>query len=130
MDIVHLRDVKKKLVETRTIQWLIADEGAFQSDLCTCNVVELAPGSCAKPPHSHSEEEEAVYVLEGKGEMCSAEGKSYPVEAGTFLLLRKNEIHMLSNNSDAPLKVICFFPSKTHVSKYTFHPMQSVGLAE
>lgn len=62
--------------------------------------------------------------------MRSAEGRSYPVEAGTFLLMLRHEIHMLNNTGDASLKAVCFFSGKTDVGKYTIHPMQSAGLEE
>lgn len=130
MDVIKLDDVAKNQVNCRSLQWLVADNGALQSDLCSCCVVDILPGASAKPPHSHTAEEEAIFILEGKGEMRSAEGKCYPVEPGSFLLMRVNEIHMLNNTGDANLKAICFYSSKTDVGKYILHPMQSVGLED
>lgn len=130
MDVIHLRDVAKTQINSRCLQWLVADNGPLQSDLCSCCIVEILPGASAKPPHSHTDVEEAIYVLDGRGEMCSAEGRSYPVEAGTFLLMRRHEIHMLNNNGDVNLKAICFYSSNTNVEKYTLHPMRAVGVEE
>lgn len=130
MDIIHLKDVDKKQVNSRTLQWLVADHGAFQSDLCSCCVVEMLPGTSAKPPHSHTDEEEAIFILEGRGEMRATDGECFPVEAGTFLLMRRHEVHMLNNTGTANLKAICFYSSNTDVSKYTLYPMQEVGLED
>lgn len=130
MDIIRDRDVEKKQIESRTLQWLIADNGAIQSELCSCCIVEMQPGSTAKPPHSHGTEEEAIYVLEGRGVIMTEGGASHPVEKGSLVLMRLNEIHMLCNNGDENLRAICFYSDKTDVSKYTMHPLSAVGMEE
>ena len=128
MDVVHRRDIKKNQVNERYLQWMVADGGALQSKLCACCIVEILPGGSAKPPHSHTDEEEAIYVLAGRGEMLAAGGERHPVEAGTFLLVRQNEVHMLHNNGEEGLTAICFYSSNTDVGKYTLYPMQAVGM--
>lgn len=130
MNIVHERDVEKKQINSRYLQWLIADSGAIQSELCSCCIVEIQPRGSAKPPHAHTYEEEAIYILEGHGLMMTEGGKSDSLEPGSFLLMRLNEIHMLYNNSDESMKAICFYSSKTDVSKYQIYPMESVGMEE
>jgi len=126
MDIILDKEVEKRAVETRFLQWIVSDDGAIQSDKCACCIVEMMPGSTAKPPHSHAKEEEAIYVLEGNGEIITEGGVSHPVEKGSFILMRCNEIHMLCNNGNVALKAICFYSDNTDVSKYTFYPMEVV----
>lgn len=128
MNIIQDRDVEKRQIESRKLQWLISDDGAIQSELCACCIVEMQPGSTAKPPHSHADEEEVIYVLEGRGEMITGGGERNPVEKGSLIMMRRNEIHMLCNNSDAPMRAICFYSGNTDVSKYTFYPMEAVGM--
>lgn len=130
MDIIQDRDVEKKQVESRYLQWIIADNGAIQSDLCSCCIVEMQPGSSARPPHSHTSEEEAIYVLEGRGAMLTEGGERHPVEKGSLILMRRNEIHMLCNDSEETMRAICFYSDKTDVSKYTLYPMEAVGMKE
>jgi quercetin dioxygenase-like cupin family protein len=83
-------------------------------------------GASAKPPHSHPDCEEAIYILSGTGEMILEGGESRPVEAGTFLLIRKNEVHLLKNTGSEPMKALCFYSSPTHIGKYQFYPMEVV----
>ena len=130
MDIIREQDVEKKQIESRYLQWLIADDGAVQSELCSCCIVEMNPGSTAKPPHSHANEEEVIFILEGRGAMITEGGKSNTVEKGSLIVMRRNEIHMLCNDSDEVMRAICFYSDKTDVSKYTFHPLESVGITE
>lgn len=130
MDIVNEKDVEKRPIGIRTLQWMISDDGAIQSDLCSCCIVEMQPGCTAKPPHSHTNEEEAIYIIEGCGVMMAAGGVKHVVEQGSFILARRNEIHMLCNESDRPMKAICFYSDKTDVSKYTLYPMSAVGMED
>jgi quercetin dioxygenase-like cupin family protein len=89
-------------------------------------MVQLQPWASASPPHSHADCEEAIFILSGIGEMLLMDGDAKPVEAGTFLLLRKNEIHMLKNTSKELMKAICFYFSPTDNSKYDFYDIKMV----
>jgi len=90
----------------------------------------MEPGSTAKPPHSHSDCEEAIYILEGEGELLAEGGSATQIRPGSFLLMRKDQIHMLSNNGSVPLRAICFYSAPTDVSRYTMHSAKTVGLSE
>ena len=129
MDIIHESEVAEVHVNSRTLQWLVANEGALASDECTCCIVNLEPGCTAKPPHSHFDCEEAIFVLEGEGELL-AEHSSTPIRTGSFMLMRKGQVHMLSNNGNQPLRAICFYSAPTDVSRYTMHPIEAVGMTE
>lgn len=130
MDVIHERNVEAKRVNSRKLQWLVADNGTLQSEHCSCCIVEIPPGESARPPHSHMQEEEAIYVLEGRGQMLGADGEAHPVEPGSFMLMRLNQIHMLDNNGTEPLRAICFYSANTDVSKYTIYPIEAVGKSE
>jgi mannose-6-phosphate isomerase-like protein (cupin superfamily) len=113
-------------VEDRILQWVVAEKGYIPSDLCSCCIVQFQPGASAKPPHSHPDCEEVIYILSGSGEMVLEGGKSRAVSEGTFLLMRKNEIHLLKNTGPGMLKAICFYSASTDNSKYNFYPMEKV----
>jgi mannose-6-phosphate isomerase-like protein (cupin superfamily) len=58
--------------------------------------------------------------------MLLKDGAVKPVDAGAFLLLRKDEIHMLKNTGKEIMKAICFYSSPTDNSKYDFYDMKVV----
>jgi quercetin dioxygenase-like cupin family protein len=122
----HIDQVPEIPVNDRVLQWLVAGKGQVQSELCSCCVVQFKEGASAKPPHAHPDCEEAIYILSGSGEIVLEKGKSRTVKEGSFLLLRKNEIHLLKNTGQGIMKAICFFSSPTDNSKYDFFPMESV----
>ena len=130
MNIVHESEVPAVQVNTRTLKWLVGKEGHFASGDCACCIVCFEPGSAAKPPHSHSDCEEAIYILEGEGELLTEGGSATPVRRGSFLLMRKDQVHMLSNNGSMPLRAVCFYSAPTDVSLYTTHPIEAVMPAD
>jgi quercetin dioxygenase-like cupin family protein len=118
--------VPKIQVNDRILQWIVAENGQVSSDYCSCCIVQFQAGASAKPPHSHPDCEEAIYVLSGGGEMLLEGGEARAVTAGTFLLLRKNEIHLLRNTGREVMKAVCFYSSPTDTGKYHFYPMETV----
>jgi uncharacterized cupin superfamily protein len=72
-----------------------------------CSLLRLEPGKTAYPAHIHYGNEEAVYVLEGKGSMRLGDEK-IPVQAGDYIAMPvAGPAHQLINDSDAALEYLC-----------------------
>lgn len=68
--------------------------------------VVIAPGFESTEAHIHHIEEEAVYVLDGKGAV-ELDGERFPIGAGDFIgLPAGGPSHVFVNNSDAPLTLL------------------------
>jgi mannose-6-phosphate isomerase-like protein (cupin superfamily) len=126
MEVVHTDYVPEIQVEDRILQWITGPKGQISSGCCSSCIVKFRAGASARPPHSHRDCEEAIFLLSGDGEMLLENGRSEPVKAGDFLLMRKNEIHMIRNTGNEEMKVLCFYSAPTDNSKYDFHPLKSV----
>lgn len=126
MEVIHTEEVPEQKVEDRLLQWIAGGKGQAHSDFCSSCIVKFKSGSSAKPPHSHPDCEEAIFILSGSGEMLLEGGRSSPIREGDFLLMRKNEIHLLQNTGREEMKAICFYSAPTDNSKYDFHPMEAV----
>jgi quercetin dioxygenase-like cupin family protein len=113
-------------VNDRILKWLVGDNGQITSEQCSCCIVQFEPGASAKPPHSHPDCEESIYILCGSGEMLLEGGKFEAVREGSFLLMRKNEIHLLRNTGKDVMKAVCFYSSATNNTKYDLYPMERV----
>jgi mannose-6-phosphate isomerase-like protein (cupin superfamily) len=75
-------------------------------------VVEIAaakPNDNPRGPHVHSDFEECIYVLSGRGTM-HAESGDYHAGPGDILLVPPGEKHMTVNEGREPLVLLCFFP--------------------
>ena len=60
------------------------------------------------PPRGYQHHFEAVFVLEGEGEVeCLDDGKVYPISAGTFYALDKHDKFVI--RSKTQIRAICIF---------------------
>ena len=74
-----------------------------------CSLYEVPPGKRAWPRHYHLANEEAIFVLEGRGMLRIGE-KEVAISAGDYVTLLAGEegSHQTINTSDAPLRYLCF----------------------
>src|SRR4026209_2334666 len=64
----------------------------------------LPPGTFV-PPHIHADQDEFIYVLEGKFALI-LDGKGAPAPAGDLIRLPMRVMHGLFNKSDQPIKCL------------------------
>jgi uncharacterized cupin superfamily protein len=69
---------------------------------------ELPPGKTAFPAHWHSANEEALFILEGRGTLRMG-SESIAVREGDWVTLPSGpeHAHQLVNDGDAPLRYLC-----------------------
>ncbi|HZI92929.1 MAG TPA: cupin domain-containing protein [Patescibacteria group bacterium] len=73
-----------------------------------CSLYELAPGQQSFPYHYHCANEEAIFVLDGKGTLRLPTGE-VAIESGDYVALPPGEksAHQVINGSNAPLRYLC-----------------------
>lgn len=90
-----------------------------------CSLFEVKPGKCAFPHHAHSRNEEAIYILEGKGMLRMGSGKNekqIEIKSGDYISLLPdlNKAHQLINTSDQKLRYLCI--STTYLPEVVIYP--------
>lgn len=72
-----------------------------------CSLYEIPSGHKSWPYHYHTNNEEAVFVLEGKGKLRQ-KNKTISIRKGDYISLPKGEKggHRIINNSDSPLRYL------------------------
>jgi mannose-6-phosphate isomerase-like protein (cupin superfamily) len=70
-------------------------------------VVQL--GDALRAAHHHSEFEECIYTLSGRGTTFADSGE-YEMRPGDTLLMPPGEKHVTRNTGSEPLVLLCFFP--------------------
>ncbi len=115
-NVVNLRDVQPMVREMGerfgfTARWLGPQAGA---QALGCAWYEQAPGRTAFPRHFHTTNEEALFVLEGQGEVTIGD-RVVPVEAGDFVSfpVGPEHAHSTKNAGSGPLRYLCFSTAKT-----------------
>jgi quercetin dioxygenase-like cupin family protein len=103
-------DAKRLGLPGRTALELVSGEKGARA--ITLRLVEIpvpSPGETPRGPHQHSDFEECIYVLSGRG-TTHADSGTYELRAGDALLVPPGEKHVTRNTGNEPLLLLCFFP--------------------
>jgi len=101
-------EVERLHLPGRDVRVLIGTDRLEAKNL-TMGVCEIPPRG-AMDAHSHESEEEAMYVLQGRGRVV-IDGNPEVIEPGTAVYLPVGSEHHTINESDEVLKfVFCFSP--------------------
>lgn len=73
------------------------ETGAFE--------LTIPPNANVPPPHSHTDNEELIYVLEGALQY-SVDGKTRDLRAGESMFTPKGSVHSFSNPFETPAKAL------------------------
>jgi quercetin dioxygenase-like cupin family protein len=116
---LHENDVEGIDLPGRNLRWLVNSEllGAKYMSVC---VISVAPGETVRPAHSHPNGEETIYIITGRGRVM-VEGEVSPVSEGSVVLFPQGKVHMLQNNGQTEMKVVCFFAPATNLDNYKFY---------
>jgi quercetin dioxygenase-like cupin family protein len=103
-------DAKRLGLPGRTALEIVSGEkGAHAVTLRLVEIPVPTPGETPRGPHQHSDFEECIYVLAGRGTTYADSG-TYEMQAGDALLVPPGEKHVTRNTGDQPLMLLCFFP--------------------
>lgn len=82
-----------------------SDNDSNYMSICT---VEIQPSDRVAPAHMHTNSEEAVYIIAGKGKALIGDEIS-DIGPGTLLYFPEDVPHMLWNTGDELMKGVCFY---------------------
>jgi quercetin dioxygenase-like cupin family protein len=115
---LHENDVEGLDLPGRNLRWLVNAELLGAKHLSAC-VIKVAPGETVRPAHSHPNGEEVIYIIAGSGRVM-IEGEVSAVREGSVVLFPQGKVHMLQNNGQTEMKVVCFFAPATNLDNYKF----------
>jgi uncharacterized cupin superfamily protein len=109
-----------RLIDIESLEWLESSHGErfghrrkslagpAGGRMLGCSLYELPPGRRAFPYHWHSANEEAIYVLSGRGRLRLADAE-VPLAQGDYVacLVGEQGAHQVINDSEEPLRYIC-----------------------
>jgi quercetin dioxygenase-like cupin family protein len=115
---LHENDVEGLDLPGRNLRWLVNAELLGAKHLSAC-VIKVAPSETVRPAHSHPNGEEVIYIVAGSGRVM-IEGEVSAVREGSVVLFPQGKVHMLQNNGQTEMKVVCFFAPATNLDNYKF----------
>jgi quercetin dioxygenase-like cupin family protein len=95
--------------EGRSI-WVIGDRytikcGGNDTSGAYALIEALVPPGSGPPPHIHTREDEAFYILDGELEF-HAEGRSFAATTGAWVTLARGSLHFFRNNGSKPARML------------------------
>ena len=109
MNTINFSDVEKKSLPKREVRVLIGSSSPISSDSMTFGVCTVSP-STKMDPHTHSNEEEIIYIISGSGYVEIDETKEN-IKSGTAIRIPKGSTHSIYNQSHENMNfTFCFNP--------------------
>lgn len=121
MKIIHETEVEEKAPPGRFLRWIVSADSGLDAQFCSSCVMRVQPGSTVSPAHSHPDGEELIYIISGEGKVY-VDGVIKPIREGNAILFEKGSIHMVRNDGNEEMKVVCFYAPRTSIEEYKFHP--------
>ena len=87
---------------------ILMDGDTVGTRYLTENLTRIGPGLALPHPHSHTDIEEIVFVLEGEGEIWM-DGDTFAVTQGDSVFYPPGSKHTVRNTGDTTLALLCFF---------------------
>jgi quercetin dioxygenase-like cupin family protein len=104
----------------KALEIVSGERGARGVTLRLVEIPVAQSGKISRGAHQHTDFEECIYVLAGRG-TTSADSGEYPLKPGDTILIPPGEKHVTRNTGDEPLVLLCFFPV-ADISKATKEP--------
>jgi quercetin dioxygenase-like cupin family protein len=112
----------------RAMEIVSGERGARGVTLRLVEIPVVQPGDALRAAHHHSEFEECLYTLSGRGTTYADSGE-YEMRPGDTLLMPAGEKHVTRNTGNEPLVLLCFFPV-ADIAAATKEPGVSSGTAK
>lgn len=93
----------------KALEIVSGNRGSRSVTLRLAEIPVAQPGESSRAAHSHSDFEECIYVLSGRGTTFADSGE-YPLQPGDTLLMPAGEKHVTRNTGTEALLLLCFFP--------------------
>lgn len=93
----------------KAMEIVSGERGARGVTLRLVEISAVKPGEPLRAAHQHSEFEECIYTLSGRGRTFADSGE-YEMRPGDTLLMPAGEKHVTRNTGSEPLVLLCFFP--------------------
>jgi quercetin dioxygenase-like cupin family protein len=107
--VVHVTEASKHNFDWGTITWLHSGASSGSEELTLGEVV--IKSGCANPMHSHSNCEEALYLLEGELQHSCGDEPSYLLQPGSAIVIQRGIPHNAKCISDCDAKMVAAYSS-------------------
>ena len=109
MNTVNIEKIAEISLPKREVRVLVGSGSPISSNCMTFGVCTVPP-TTKMDPHTHSREEEIIYVLSGHG-YVEIDGTKEKIKTGSVIKISKGSSHIMCNESDEDMNfTFCFNP--------------------
>jgi quercetin dioxygenase-like cupin family protein len=105
--IVNLNEVPVGKITGREIRDLISGQTVGSKGI-SLRITDVLPRATSFPAHIHTDSEEVILVLSGRGEIKIGE-EVFPMKPGDAIWLPKGVPHLIRNVGDEVMRMACSF---------------------
>ncbi len=107
--IMNIDDVAVSRITGREIRDLV-NEKTLGSEGISLRITDVLPGETTYPGHIHTECEEIIFLLSGRGEI-KIEDDIFSIIQGDAIYLPKGAKHLIRNTGKETMRMACSFTS-------------------
>jgi len=107
--IVNLNEVPVGKITGRETRDLISGKTVGSKGI-SLRIADVLPGAICTPGHVHTECEEVIFILSGKGEIKIGE-ETFPMKVGDAIHLPTGVPHLIRNTGKEVMRMACSFSS-------------------
>jgi mannose-6-phosphate isomerase-like protein (cupin superfamily) len=107
--VVHMDEVPVGRITGRETRDLINGKSAGSRGI-SLRITDVLPGETCFPGHIHTECEEVILILSGKGEIKIGE-ETFPMKKGDAVYLPTGLKHLIRNDGEEVMRMACSFSS-------------------
>jgi mannose-6-phosphate isomerase-like protein (cupin superfamily) len=107
--VVNVNEVPVGKIPGREIRDLINGKTVGAKTI-SLRITDVLPGEVCTPGHTHTECEEAIFILSGKGDIKIGE-EVFPMKAGDAIFLPIGVGHLIRNTGQETMRMACSFSS-------------------
>ncbi len=126
MAVINTNEIEFKKLPGRNLKW-ICNETLLGAQYLTSCIGRIPVGQTVNPAHAHPDGEELVYIIKGEGRVW-IDGEISSFIAGSAILFPQNSIHMVQNNGEEEVEMICFYAPPADTSTYKYY--ENVGFSK
>ena len=107
--VVNVNEVPVGKIPGREIRDLINGKTVGAKTL-SLRITDVLPGEVCTPGHTHTECEEVIFILSGKGDIKIGE-EVFPMKVGDAIYLPTGVGHLIRNTGKEMMRMACSFSS-------------------
>lgn len=107
--VVHVNEVPVGKIPGREIRDLINGK-TVGAKAISLRITDVLPGEVCTPGHTHTECEEVIFILSGKGDIKIGE-EVFPMKVGDAVYLPIGVGHLIRNTGKEVMRMACSFSS-------------------